>query len=62
MIIDLVTRYGVDTSRSVLIGDKETDLQAAHAAGVKGYLFSGGNLCTFIQSVLAETARLPRRF
>jgi len=52
MIIDLVMRYDVDKSRSMLIGDKQTDIQAAEAAGIKGHLFSGGNLYTFIKSLL----------
>jgi len=54
MITDLISRYDVDTSRSLLIGDRQIDMEAAHAAGIKGYLFSGGNLCTFVRSILAS--------
>ncbi|MBR0856647.1 D-glycero-alpha-D-manno-heptose-1,7-bisphosphate 7-phosphatase [Bradyrhizobium liaoningense] len=54
MIVDLVARYAVDTSRSILIGDKQTDIQAALAAGIKGYLFSGGDLCAFTKSILTK--------
>lgn len=57
MITDLISRYDVDTSRSFLIGDKQIDMQAARAAGIKGYLFSGGNLCTFVKSILAGKQR-----
>ncbi|MBR0843882.1 HAD family hydrolase [Bradyrhizobium liaoningense] len=60
MIDDLVARHNVDLSGSILIGDKETDVAAARAAGIKGYLFLGGNLLTFVTSVLVENAVLFR--
>ncbi|WP_213770065.1 HAD-IIIA family hydrolase [Bradyrhizobium sp. dw_78] len=49
MITDLMARFPVNTADSLLIGDKEGDLQAARAAGVLGYLFSGGNLEVFVK-------------
>jgi D-glycero-D-manno-heptose 1,7-bisphosphate phosphatase len=49
MIADLLGRFSVDASRSILIGDKASDLEAAQAAGLKGHLFSGGNLETFVK-------------
>ena len=52
MIVDLVARHNVDISGSILIGDKESDLEAARAAGIKGYLFPGGNLLAFVTSIL----------
>ena len=52
MINDLLGRFPVDVSRSILIGDKPTDLEAARAAGIKGYLFPGNNLEHFFRSVL----------
>jgi D-glycero-D-manno-heptose 1,7-bisphosphate phosphatase len=33
-----IARHGIDPRESILIGDKDTDIQAAHAAGVQGYL------------------------
>jgi D-glycero-D-manno-heptose 1,7-bisphosphate phosphatase len=56
MITDLIGRFPVDATRSFLIGDKEGDLEAARAAGVDGYLFSGGNLRDFVQPHLPEKA------
>ncbi|WP_035726571.1 D-glycero-alpha-D-manno-heptose-1,7-bisphosphate 7-phosphatase [Bradyrhizobium murdochi] len=53
MIQDLMERFPVDVSRSILIGDKPTDLEAAQAAGIKGYLFPGHNLAQFLKSILA---------
>lgn len=36
MIEKAIHRHGIDPKRSVMIGDKQRDLDAAHAAGVKG--------------------------
>ncbi|MEH2499505.1 D-glycero-D-manno-heptose 1,7-bisphosphate phosphatase [Bradyrhizobium sp. AZCC 1678] len=52
MINDLLERFPVDVSRSILIGDKPTDMEAARAAGIKGYLFVGPNLEHFLRAVL----------
>jgi D,D-heptose 1,7-bisphosphate phosphatase len=54
MIIDLAQKWAVDPMRSFLIGDRDTDLQAAAGADVPGYLFSGGNLHAFVTRLLAE--------
>jgi D-glycero-D-manno-heptose 1,7-bisphosphate phosphatase len=52
MIMDLLDRFHVHADRSILIGDKASDLEAAHAAGLKGHLFSGGNLEAFVKKHL----------
>ena len=49
MITDLLGRFPVETDASILIGDKQSDLEAARAAGVQGHLFSGGNLEAFVR-------------
>jgi D-glycero-D-manno-heptose 1,7-bisphosphate phosphatase len=36
MLLRAAASLGLDLSRSVLMGDKESDMQAAHAAGLKG--------------------------
>ena len=54
MITDLVGRFPIDLTRSMVIGDKESDMEAARAAGVAGYLFEGGNLETFVKQRLSR--------
>ena len=36
--------YGIDEAKSVLIGDKERDVECAERAGVRGILYPGGSL------------------
>jgi D-glycero-D-manno-heptose 1,7-bisphosphate phosphatase len=48
MITDLLRRFRVNAEASILIGDKEGDMQAARAAGLRGYLFPGGSLEDFV--------------
>lgn len=49
MIFDLASEWNVDLENSYLIGDKQTDIEAAKAAGVRGYLFKDGNLSEFVK-------------
>lgn len=54
MINDLVRRWNVDRERSLLIGDKHSDMQASSAAGIRGELFTGTNLYDFVLSELSS--------
>ena len=52
MIEDLPAAWPVERARSFVVGDQETDLQAA-AAGLPGPLLPGGNLAEFIAAGIA---------
>ena len=54
MLLSAMAEFPVDRERSFLVGDKETDLQAAQAAGVRSFLFTGGNLATFLDWAYAD--------
>jgi D-glycero-D-manno-heptose 1,7-bisphosphate phosphatase len=54
MLIQAMTEFPVIKEVSFLIGDKPADLEAARAAGIRGFLFTGGNLSTFAQWALAD--------
>ena len=54
MLIRAMTDFPVIKERSFLIGDKQADLDAAKAAGIRGFLFTGGNLSQFADWALAD--------
>lgn len=51
MILRGMAEWNVDPQRALMIGDRETDVQAAEAAGIKGYLFQGPNLFEFVKTL-----------
>lgn len=56
MLLKAMEEYDIDKDSSFMIGDKIGDKEAAEAAGVDGYLFTGGNegasLLSFVQKIL----------
>jgi galactokinase len=52
MVEDWLAHFPLRREGSFLIGDRETDLQAAAAAGIPGHLFPGDNLDTFVAAIL----------
>jgi D-glycero-D-manno-heptose 1,7-bisphosphate phosphatase len=55
MILDLMRMWPIETSVASLIGDQPTDMAAASAAGIAGYLFTGGDLDVFGKSCLLQS-------
>ncbi|ADU13934.1 HAD-IIIA family hydrolase [Asticcacaulis excentricus] len=51
MIQRAIGEHKLSPDQSILIGDQATDIQAAGAVGIRGYLFQGGNLEEFIASI-----------
>lgn len=55
MILDLMDRWTIDPARSLLIGDRETDLAAAAAAGIAGHLYQSGSVDDLLARALGAT-------
>jgi D-glycero-D-manno-heptose 1,7-bisphosphate phosphatase len=53
MLLRAMADLAIDPSESILIGDKPSDLEAAGRAGVRGYLFEGGDLEGFVAELLS---------
>lgn len=56
MLLDLLAQWDVDVSRSFMIGDRATDMEAAKAAGLPGHLFKGGDLLEFVNGLLSPAS------
>jgi len=52
MILRALAQHPVNRAASLLVGDKETDLEAARRAGIQARLFSGGDLDRFLHTLL----------
>lgn len=53
MILALAEKWDIDLSRSVMVGDRDTDVAAGHAAGCHAYRFDGDDLETLSRQILA---------
>ncbi len=52
MLLDLMRHWPIDRTRSVMIGDKGSDMEAAQAAGVTGTLYGGSGLADLVAASL----------
>ena len=54
MIHDLMEHWPVRREGSFVIGDRASDIEAAEAAGLPGFLFAGGDLDAFVADIMAQ--------
>jgi D-glycero-D-manno-heptose 1,7-bisphosphate phosphatase len=54
MLLDLMQHWPVARAGSFLIGDSPSDLEAARAADIPGFLFEDGDLEAFVQDCLKQ--------
>jgi D-glycero-D-manno-heptose 1,7-bisphosphate phosphatase len=59
MILELMNKWRIAPTGSFLIGDQESDLEAAKAAGISGYLYRDGPLDRFVEPVLRTHLAAP---
>ena len=49
MLVDLLKVWELDVRHCLMVGDKDTDMQAGAAAGMRSVLFPGGDLLAFLR-------------
>ena len=54
MVLQALDDFSVLPVNAFLVGDSPRDVEAAEAAGVRGYLYTGGNLLDFVKSIVHE--------
>ena len=59
LLLRAMGEHPVDRERSILIGDRASDLEAARRAGVRGLLHAGGDLSEVVDRVLRTSPRQP---
>lgn len=52
MIYRALKDFDVQPDEAFLIGDRDSDIAAARAAGVEGHLFAGGSLDDFVAKII----------
>lgn len=52
MILQACQEYDIDKEKSFLVGDGKRDVEAAEAAGIRGYRYTVGSLLEFVKEIL----------
>lgn len=52
MLLRAITEHDIDPTRSFMVGDQPSDMEAARRAGVQGLRFEGGDLDLFLRERL----------
>ncbi|HQN52356.1 MAG TPA: HAD hydrolase-like protein, partial [Phenylobacterium sp.] len=52
MLLRAMAEHPVDVSRSLMVGDKDGDVEAGQRAGVRALKFEGGDLFEFLKDQL----------
>lgn len=52
LILRAMNDWRIDPARAILIGDKQSDIEAARRAGIPGRLFIGGDLANFVAEMV----------
>jgi D-glycero-D-manno-heptose 1,7-bisphosphate phosphatase len=54
LLLQALANYAAAPADCLFIGDKVSDMAAAKAAGIKGFLYSGGDLLAFTRKAVAD--------
>ena len=54
MIDKIIKNWQIDRKSSFLIGDNDTDIEAAYKAKINGYKFTSNNLLYFVKSIIKD--------
>ena len=53
LLFDLADKWQIDLGRSVMVGDRDSDVEAGQRAGCHSYLFDGDDLHQLAQQIIA---------
>jgi len=56
MVVKALNMFPTQIENSFMIGDRPSDIEAARAADIPGYLFGGGRIDRFVESILGIAA------
>tara|TARA_Y100000022_G_scaffold190977_1_gene191662 strand:+ start:361 stop:876 length:516 start_codon:yes stop_codon:yes gene_type:complete len=54
MLNEAVKKYNLDKKKCFMLGDKQTDVEAAKNAQIKGFLFKENDLCVKISKIIKD--------